>query len=1016
MPERLRFERELSDLDLSQVERQVSEPAQPWKGEVSDQPHVLVVDEKDELIGEGEYVFHQGKLATHAKFNQTGKGCAYFGNVDPARPFIFEVLDRVCAIRVGAFIDPDDPKIQYGGTWFDWTLVRDNRHPDTSFWPYYRQEMDDLALAGMEMLGRGRVERFMQHEHLTRRPIQIAKPFLTQLSKVQIRAVPVQIRVGPLVRYVDHERAVIWLETVTPAMVCVRCRPATGGEEKPSYASTVRVGGRYFAAVEIGRLAEEAFNIYTIQLAPLPAVGAIPIKPEEFSGLFPKLTPAVLRSMKDQLKSVSLDKTEWLTFRTLRQKYHEHLRFATGSCRWYPGDKKDNKDWGPDMLDGLGRWLRVSANRKDQWPSFLFFGGDQIYADEIGDDHGEMLIKSRFAARIPGPIDSTTSLSGKLIDGAWAGRFAHRYKPYNDSDTAFVERVTSDLNALKEFYRKYPEIKHLYHRYPKSEVSAKEQRVLAHQLMQGLTWALGGKVSDQRTYDKALDILKTVDKLNIRSGSYRAFLPHWETGFSIALRRNPMRRRYLSHNFLLWEIPNFESLVPTVVNSQTKAFVAPNVRGHLAAAEGRHAADFSEYAYLYERAWTSTHNVRVLLGQIPTFLMLDDHEVTDDWNFDVSWVRMLHNEKDDFRMWPKTLTDSLAAYWMYQGWCNKAPSQWSSNDLRVKALADAQRTGFDALPELRNCIYKACFMRVPSKDSKAQFQTGTSLDWHYKLPFDPPFLVPDCRTRKFMVPTDDDLRIIDHDDPKKRPMSQTIDNGQLAWMRDILVEKSRNNSVVFLAPSTPLLMPMKVTQIMMKPEIAAEAWDQKNIPGIAAALLNSSALGASSNVLLRVFRRSTDLEHMIRDKSWRDLWKLVEAMRMAGSSVKTLVLVSGDVHHNYCMTGNFSDGSRPKPEFLQITCSGLQTTIRSSLDKGVAELQSSLAWNEKFKVGKFTLKHGFLHKNPPGVPMGNPIGPSSISLYENAVAFVNVSMKSKVEIDVTYLAGESTYSYKYTPG
>jgi hypothetical protein len=36
-----------------------------------------------------------------------------------------------------------------------------------------------------------------------------------------------------------------------------------------------------------------------------------------------------------------------------------------------------------------------------------------------------------------------------------------------------------------------------------------------------------------------------------------------------------------------------------------------------------------------------------------------------------------------------------------------------------------------------------------------------------------------------VVPTDDELRIINHDDPKKRPMSRTIDNKQLAWMRKI---------------------------------------------------------------------------------------------------------------------------------------------------------------------------------------------------------------------------------------
>ncbi|CUS34107.1 hypothetical protein COMA1_11519 [Candidatus Nitrospira nitrosa] len=1014
MAERQGFERELVDLGLDRTKEWFSEVERSGdRG--GDQAYLVVVDGEESPITEGEYAFIQGQVVSRGKFSQGNRGCAYLGKINPALPFVFEVRDRVCAIRAGAFLNPDDPKIQYGGTWFDWTLVRDDKNPDRNFWPYYRQEMDDLALKGMEALGRGGVERFMQHEHITRRPIQIAKPFLATLNKVRIRAVPMEIRVGPFVRYTDYERTVVWLETVTPAIVRLRCKLSSGGSESAHYASTVRVGGRYFAAVEIDGLREETFYNYTVELAPLPAAGLIPVKPSEFSDVFPSLTLAVLNSIKDQLRLASLDENEWLTFRTLRRVYDKNLLFVTGSCRWYPGDKKGGKDWGPDMLDGLGTWLR--ANRKDKWPAFLFWGGDQIYADEIGDDTGEMIVRARFASRMPGPFDSVSPLRSKLIDGAWAGRFSHRYQTYKDPDIKRYQSVADGVKKLDEIHRRYPDIKGIYREYP--DKNPREQLKERYQTLKNRRDLSGahGEASDERAAREAVGLLPTVDTLEISTEPFRVFLPYWKVGFSTALRRNPMAGRYLSYNFLLWRLPDFEHQIPIIADRKSHSLVRKaDAHGHPSAADGVHAADFAEFASLYERAWTSSRSVRVLLAQVPTFLMFDDHEVTDDWNFDSSWVRMLHNEKDDFRMWPKTLTDSLAAYWMYQGWCNKAPSQWRKDDPRVKALAAAQQAGSDALPELRSCIHKACFSKVPSKDPKATFQTGTSLDWHYQLPFDPPFLVPDCRTRKFMVPTDDDLRIIDHDNPKKRPMSQTIDNGQLVWMRDILVEKKRNDSVVFIAPSTPLLMPMKVTQIMTKPETAAGAWSQGGLLDFYAALTGSTGSGRASNALLRVFRRSVDLEHMIRDRSWRDLWGLVEAMRKVGSSVKTLVLVSGDVHHNYCMTGNLPGGSRLKPELLQVTCSGLQTTIRSSADKWVAEKQSSLVWNENFKMGKYTLSHGFLHKNPPGVPMGNPIGPSSISLYENAVAFVNVRMKSQVEISVAYLAGDNTYSYKYTSG
>lgn len=895
---------------------------------------ILVVDDENKPLTDGEYAFHQGDLSERGKLDANGR--ANFSKIDLTQPFMFEVRDRVCAIRIGAFFNPDDPRIQYGGTWFDWTLVRDDKNADKKFWPYYRQEMDDPVQVGMKSLGRGRVDRFLQHEHITRRPIQVAKPFLAKLNKVRIRATPAQIRVGPFVRYTDHERAVIWLETVTPTMVRARYKKAVGGTESSRYASTVRVGGRHFAAVEIDDLEEDKFYDYTIELAPLPASDAIPVAQKDFEGVFPKLTSTVASSMKKQLSMASLNDTEWLTFRTLRRKYDKQLRFATGSCRWYPGDKKDGKDWGPDMLHGLGDWLRL--NPKEKWPHFLFFGGDQIYSDEIGDDHGEVLVRGRFAARIPGPLDPTTSVRDKLIDGAWAGRFAHRYKAYKDPDTKFVVRVRDALKKLDEIHSRYPDIKGIYREYP--EADPREKLKWRYRLLKNKRELGGAKSEDQeeRKAREAVSLLPTVDALEISTEPFRAFLPHLEAGFSTALRRNPMGYRYLSYSFLLWSIPDFEHQLPTIADRNGSTAVRkPDNHGHPAAAGGMHAADFAEYAYLYERAWTSSRSVRMLLAQVPTFLMFDDHEVTDDWNFDVSWVRMLHNEKDDFRMWPKTLTDGMAAYWVYQGWCNKAPSQWKNDDPRIKALADARRTGADALPELRKCIHSACFSPAPPKDPKASYQTGLSLEWHYKLPFDPPFLVPDCRSRKFMVPADDGLRVIDHDVPAKTPRSQTIDEVQLAWMRKILVEKWRGGPVVFIAPSTPLLLQKKIMAFMRMPEVAAQAWaGGVALASLGAALFESTKLGTASDALLRVFRRENDMEHMIRDRSWRDMWGLVDSMRKVGSPVKTLVFVSGDVHHNYSMTANLPGRGRPKPEVLQITCSGLQTKIRKDFQRSLA--------------------------------------------------------------------------------
>src|SRR5262249_5249214 len=159
--------------------------------------------------------------------------------------------------------------------------------------------------------------------------------------------------------------------------------------------------------------------------------------------------------------------------------------------------------WGPDMLVGLGHWLIANRNSQQKWPDFIFLSGDQIYADEIGDDHGEMLIRGRFAARVPGPVDAAADVRNKFADGAWAGRFAHRFKAYHDPGKVQLDGVKADFQTLDEIYRKYPEIRDFYLRYARSALTDKEERELSYQLMRALVFALGGKITDQKTRDEA---------------------------------------------------------------------------------------------------------------------------------------------------------------------------------------------------------------------------------------------------------------------------------------------------------------------------------------------------------------------------------------------------------------------------------------------------------------------------------------------------------------------------------
>ena len=48
--------------------------------------------------------------------------------------------------------------------------------------------------------------------------------------------------------------------------------------------------------------------------------------------------------------------------------------------------------------------------------------------------------------------------------------------------------------------------------------------------------------------------------------------------------------------------------------------------------------NFEEYTWLYHEAWTPAA-VRWLLSTVPSGMLLDDHDLRDDWNTSISWRR-----------------------------------------------------------------------------------------------------------------------------------------------------------------------------------------------------------------------------------------------------------------------------------------------------------------------------------------------------------------------------------------
>ena len=64
--------------------------------------------------------------------------------------------------------------------------------------------------------------------------------------------------------------------------------------------------------------------------------------------------------------------------------------------------------------------------------------------------------------------------------------------------------------------------------------------------------------------------------------------------------------------------------------------------------------------------------VRRILANIPTYMMFDDHDITDDWNITREW-----NERVKESGYGKQIVaNGLAAFWAFQAWGND-PSLYS---------------------------------------------------------------------------------------------------------------------------------------------------------------------------------------------------------------------------------------------------------------------------------------------------------------------------------------------------
>ena len=123
--------------------------------------------------------------------------------------------------------------------------------------------------------------------------------------------------------------------------------------------------------------------------------------------------------------------------------------------------------------------------------------------------------------------------------------------------------------------------------------------------------------------------------------------------------------------------------------------------------------------------------VRRVLANVPTYMIFDDHDITDDWNLSLSWERSAYEEP----LARRVVGNALIGYFLCQGWGN-APENFDQ-----KLIRDVRET------------------MAGGNDKRHDELIGRLLkfeDWKYTIDTQPRVVVLDTRTQRWHSPTSPD--------------------------------------------------------------------------------------------------------------------------------------------------------------------------------------------------------------------------------------------------------------------
>ena len=301
------------------------------------------------------------------------------------------------------------------------------------------------------------------------------------------------------------------------------------------------------------------------------------------------------------------------------------------------------------------------------------------------------------------------------------------------------------------------------------------------------------------------------------------------------------------------------------------------------------AQNFEEYTWLYEESWT-VPEVRWLLSTVPTCMILDDHDLRDDWNSSWSWRQEVTRQP----WWRDRVVGAFSSYWVYQHLGNLSPRELEEDAFyrQIREVED---------DDTRATLLDTFAWRADEQPSSAR--------WSFYRDFG--------NTRLLVI----DSRCSRHLEPSQRAM---LDAVEWEW----LVDHARADVDHLLIGTTlPFLMLPGIHHL--------EGWNESTARG---------AWGRTYAKVAERVRRAIDLEHWPAFRaSFNALTDLIVERATSPQAPASILVLSGDVHCSYVTEARHRDLGGTPTRVHQLVMSPLRNPLQGRIRRANRFLRTGFA-------------------------------------------------------------------------